>query len=1168
MFVILTIICILSFTKGQYLLGNDNYSPELNPSLTIERSIESPAWRSYRVLGFGSESEQADIFRSAFFWVTEKFLSRESLGQVFGLMCLFVGSWFMGELVGLIVKDFSKKKYSQVGLLLGGVMYVSTLWTVWVYYQNLAPFTSNFGFLPLLLFSIYLYIKNSSARKAVFLFLSSILFTSSCVIATLFVSDLLLIIPFVMFCIFSLGVRKKDRLKRFLHTFLIFGITQLFWILPFIFYTFSSSGDLVDSYVNRSITSSVIDLESEMQTLTNSSRFYTRTLNDVRDGEYVFALSEDYQSYDFYKVIGLLPIMASLISIIFFIAKKKWKLLVFPLLTLVFLFLIKGINPPLGGVFTFFQENIPLFKQVFRWISSKLGEVYLITLIISAVLGIIFFWDFLQSFMKKNLKKILGGFLLLLILALQLFYSNYLFTNNIFADELLVDLPQEYFSLGEYLEETNPNGRIYYAPPANNNYFREYSWGFYGSQFLSYIVPNPIMDMSLSVGSGVGEEAMLEIQNIFRAGELESFKKQIQKYDVEYILVDRNLIKDGFTYDIDWEIVDHLIKDYEQIWSEGELTLYEIPSKGEEASILEYTLGTDLEEERSFTRDIAQSPRINIFNQELQNVEILDNKIVGQFTYTGNPASVLSNVEEVEWENFPTGIKIEDSKLVIYPASPTLSEYYEEIPKKVFSLSGYEYISINNHVFSLEDLQTEKFIDTPYRNIDNIFGIDDEDFKEKDMTTVLSQSQGFNCRDEEIVEDTEVLVQEGSSGFSLTGEEIPCIYQNLDLEKGKEYILKLNLNWEATEEDTLGFCLYSESEKGCLNKDRYVHIQDLADERTFLIDKSYSGTGDISLILYGINIKGNRPAEIFLRDISLEYSSLENSLKQISFSNTWEFEQLELKNGNTYGVEIPIVEGGQSYFWDKDFVWELPSAEKDNEEYSISTTPEGLRQEVLNQTLTQSQNLFTKNPEENYLVFWKGTNTSNIPAKVCLSYKDSGECWIDDLFTGEVYVNNFSTGPVTNRLDVLLESVSYKNKTDNTLNAFGIMEIPEEWNEVEMLPSTNIFFTEYEVQPLYNSSSVAMYKLEKEEIEEKNVLLSIPQKESKGWIALNGIKTLGKDTRVTINGWKQAWDISNLDYNSILVIYWPNLLGYLGYILIVIEGIYLTVKLFKKKDGK
>jgi hypothetical protein len=57
--------------------------------------LESPAWRSYRVLGFGSESEQADVFRAVFYLVAEKVLPRDSLGQVFGLLCLFTGAGFI-----------------------------------------------------------------------------------------------------------------------------------------------------------------------------------------------------------------------------------------------------------------------------------------------------------------------------------------------------------------------------------------------------------------------------------------------------------------------------------------------------------------------------------------------------------------------------------------------------------------------------------------------------------------------------------------------------------------------------------------------------------------------------------------------------------------------------------------------------------------------------------------------------------------------------------------------------------------------------------------------------------------------------------------------------------------------------------------------------------------
>ncbi len=60
---IIFLISLLSLHKGSYILSNDNYSPELNPTLSVSRYLQSPAWRGYRVLGFASESEQADLLR-------------------------------------------------------------------------------------------------------------------------------------------------------------------------------------------------------------------------------------------------------------------------------------------------------------------------------------------------------------------------------------------------------------------------------------------------------------------------------------------------------------------------------------------------------------------------------------------------------------------------------------------------------------------------------------------------------------------------------------------------------------------------------------------------------------------------------------------------------------------------------------------------------------------------------------------------------------------------------------------------------------------------------------------------------------------------------------------------------------------------------------------------
>jgi hypothetical protein len=132
---------------------------------------------------------------------------------------------------------------------------------------------------------------------------------------------------------------------------------------------------------------------------------------------------------------------------------------------------------------------------------------------------------------------------------------------------------------------------------------------------------------------------------------------------------------------------------------------------------------------------------------------------------------------------------------------------------------------------------------------------------------------------------------------------------------------------------------------------------------------------------------------------------------------------------------------------------------------------------------------------------------------------------------------------------------------------FGIMKIPDTWKNIQMNSLVNMYYGEFEMESLYNSSSSTMYKISSKDVTYQNSLISIPQKMSSGWLAIaesNGRYEL-ISSKVTINGWKQGWVYSNLEYDNIYVIYWPNLLGYLGYVLILTEGNILTVNLFKKK---
>jgi hypothetical protein len=83
-------------------------------------------------------------------------------------------------------------------------------------------------------------------------------------------------------------------------------------------------------------------------------------------------------------------------------------------------------------------------------------------------------------------------------------------------------------------------------------------------------------------------------------------------------------------------------------------------------------------------------------------------------------------------------------------------------------------------------------------------------------------------------------------------------------------------------------------------------------------------------------------------------------------------------------------------------------------------------------------------------------------------------------------------------------------------------------------------------------------------------IVTIPQAYEKGWIAIafeNNIpKIIGN--RVLVNGWKQGWDISNIDYDNILVVYYPNLLAYLGYLIWISVFVVILSKVLIKKNER
>ncbi|MCD4811619.1 hypothetical protein K8R14_03385 [bacterium] len=1164
---ILVVILSLSFKVGYSYISNDNYSPDLNPLLTIERSIISPAWRSYRGLGFASESEQTDVFRSVFYYVTDIFLPTWSLSQIFALLCFGVGSWFTGLLASNLVRDFSKEKYSELAFLLSGIFYITTLWTVWVYYLNMFPYISQFGFLPLLVWSIYRLVKDFNWKNALITFFCSIVFTSTCVIATLFVVDVVVIFFLTLtFAIFHTKGLKEIFKKVFL-TMLLFVCTQLFWILPFVHYTVNVSGDIVDSYVNRSITTSVIDLEHEALDSIDSARMYTRileTTDDMVGEKYLFPDAEEYMVYDFYKFVALIPAILGVIGIVFSIVKKRWKLLLLSILTVGSWFIIKNLNQPLGETYSLLQEYVPLFKQVFRWPSSKIGQIYVFSLSLIAPFGFVYLLEFLTSVLKRKVLKVsLWVVSTLMLITMLLYFSSYMFVGDLFVERSIVVIPEEYYHLEQYLNENDNKGRILYLPTANSSYFREYDWGFIGSGFLHYIVPNPLIDMSLAIGSNAGEEAMRQLKDFELSHDVESLERFLEQYDTKYVLIDRNLVKGRYGHELDWTISNILAERLDLVWNDSDIYLYKT-AKVEER--LTESMSPEL---NTFTREVTVSPTLTPLNMQIKNWKIEENEIVGTFIHEGQNVYQLLTNGDIDIYSLPSSLVLEDNHIIVKPAIPTINDISTGI-SKTFDNVDYDYYMVGEKVFTKSQLEIGVSVDIQYTELIQIYGVREGDWNTDNMTShIASNGKAGNCSGTEFEEDISIQLQGQASGFSVSGDsELPCIYSSIDLfESG---VAKIELNWENITENTyVGYCLYSQQYEKCVNEEKYIYSEDQLGQEEILLPYRLNKSDDLTLTIYVYSPTLDDVETIF-RNIQISILSNLERISVSSYKETLYKAGILLENTKEYTLSIPVIYGDSSYIYfsstKENMIWKMNDAQ-DGGELKVEWN-NGISQTVQGQYLNQYTTLFNTKGLDRYLWYWSGQNISNIPSTLCLTYASDDKCWVEDMFfDNEKGSNlNFFRSIGNKRLDLSYRSVSYEQLSQNKLENFVVMKYPSEWEDIKFVPESSTRFVEYEMDS--GGSQSTIYSLPEQL--PTNSLITIPQSSSSGWLAIsfgNNIPHILKD-RVVVNGWKQGWDISNTDYNNIWVIYYPNLLAYLGYTILVTEFFVILFNLVKRRNGK
>jgi len=539
---LLTIVFVISIRNytGGFLIGWDNLMPELNLPANIQRSIFA-VWQQYQGLGLlGGMGHASDLIHELSLLVLSVVLPLNMLRYFWTFLMLFVGSigaYFLVKNLLLRDSEISYFKKQNVALL-SGAFYLLNLSTLQTFYVPFEAFIAHFAALPWLLLASMLFFFNSNRKNGLFLGIVLLLSTPAAYIPTLFLvyifSLLILMIPFLV------SRFNISTFKSFTKVFLFIFLVNAFWLLPFIFFTLTSSHITLDAKINQMSTETVFQQNKAFGAIQDvmilkGFWFSNVDLNLKNTFTYMLLPWIDYLGirpilalgYAFFAVI-LLGILASF--------KKPQKIYIgFFLLFLFGLTMLATDTFPFSFINIIFRK-IPLFSEAFRFPFTKFS------ILASLAYSVFFAIGVYKISSIPIIKKVhIHFFSLIFILLLGIFMLP-VFKGHLFYDKERLNPPKEYFQVFNYFKTQDQNTRIANLPQPTFWGWEFYSWGYGGSGFLWYGINQPILDRAFDVWSSHDENYYWEISYALYSKNPLIFKNVLNKYQISWLLVDKNLI--------------------------------------------------------------------------------------------------------------------------------------------------------------------------------------------------------------------------------------------------------------------------------------------------------------------------------------------------------------------------------------------------------------------------------------------------------------------------------------------------------------------------------------------------------------------------------------------------------------------------------------------------
>jgi hypothetical protein len=521
-----------NFVPGTFLSGWDTLHPEFNLALYLKRAFWG-VWQEHQGVGaVASQAHAAELPRLLIVGLLNLILPINLVRYCFFFLTLGIGSlgaYFLSK----YLLSIHSERFSREASFLAGAFYVLNLATLQEFYVPLEMFAVHFAVLPWLFFLAIAYLREGKRKLLLGFSLATVFGASMAHTPTLFYSYLG---AFGLFLLSAFAfVRRANLLKRGVILLIMTIVLNLYWLAPNLYFLANHAQDVTNSKIHRVFSDEAFLQSQAYGDFENLGKLKNFLFNWR---EYSFSQARFVDLMDEWNGFGYSLTLIVIFGIgIAFLRKSRYALALLPLLAACVFFLINS-NPPFTGAFDLLRERFSLFREGLRFPFTKFS--------ILLVAAVSVYLAFALQLVMQLLGRVKLGFVFMALGFSFLVYSMLPgFKGNLISPSMKVSIPQEYFDTFAWFDAQPKDGRVAKLPLNTFWGWNYYTWGYQGAGFSWFGIPQPTLDREFDRWSPYNESFYNEASSALYAQDLEELEKTLEKYGVQYLLLDESIVNAG-----------------------------------------------------------------------------------------------------------------------------------------------------------------------------------------------------------------------------------------------------------------------------------------------------------------------------------------------------------------------------------------------------------------------------------------------------------------------------------------------------------------------------------------------------------------------------------------------------------------------------------------------